>query len=159
MVTEHKLDDKDVEKLARLLWSSPLRYEQYKKEFDFTTEARNAETGLALYGIQDNDDHPLQAVAPDVTSMKISNIAPSKKNIMVAEVMDGDTLDTFFKESVGEIRTVASAVFEQDPATGRIKWEDKVDPRTGKTVKKPATVCGISVKTPVISYQHGFYRT
>ena len=134
---EREIFDAAAEKIPGMAQTWKGQYEQYKKEFDFTTEARNAETGLALYGIQDNDDHPLQAVAPDVTSMKISNIAPSKKNIMVAEVMDGDTLDTFFKESVGEIRTVASAVFEQDPATGRIKWEDKVDPRTGKTVKKP----------------------
>lgn len=31
VVKEHDLDDEDVEKLARLLWSSPLRYEGYKK--------------------------------------------------------------------------------------------------------------------------------
>lgn len=31
VVTEHRLDEADVEKLARLLWSSPLRTEGYKK--------------------------------------------------------------------------------------------------------------------------------
>ena len=31
VVKEHDLDEEDVEKLARLLWSSPLRYEGYKK--------------------------------------------------------------------------------------------------------------------------------
>lgn len=31
VVKDHDLDDEDVEKLARLLWSSPLRYEGYKK--------------------------------------------------------------------------------------------------------------------------------
>jgi len=42
VVTEHKLDDKDVEKLARLLWSSPLRYEQYKKELVWVVMNRAA---------------------------------------------------------------------------------------------------------------------
>ena len=124
------------------------QYEQYKKEFDFTNEARNAETGRALYGIKDEDDHPLQAIAPDVTSMQISAIAPTKKNIMVAEVMDGETLDTFFKQSVAEIRTAASAVFEQDPATGRVKWETRLDPATGKTVKKPVARKDIPASAP-----------
>lgn len=31
VVNSHELDPEDVEKLARLLWSSPLRYEGYKK--------------------------------------------------------------------------------------------------------------------------------
>ena len=31
IVTEHRLDEKEVEKLARLLWSSPLRAMDYKK--------------------------------------------------------------------------------------------------------------------------------
>lgn len=31
VVTSHELDKDDVEKLARLLWSSPLRYKEYKK--------------------------------------------------------------------------------------------------------------------------------
>ena len=31
VVKEHDLNEEDVEKLARLLWSSPLRYEGYKK--------------------------------------------------------------------------------------------------------------------------------
>lgn len=41
-VTEHNLDTKDVEKLARLLWSSPLRYEQYKKELVWVVMNRAA---------------------------------------------------------------------------------------------------------------------
>ena len=44
--------------------------------------------------------------------------------------------------------TAASAVFEQDPATGRVKWEDKVDPGTGKTVKKPVPRKDIPAAAP-----------
>lgn len=41
-VTEHNLDTKDVEKLARLLWSSPLRYEGYKKQLVYVVMNRAA---------------------------------------------------------------------------------------------------------------------
>ncbi len=41
-VTEHNLDAKDVEKLARLLWSSPLRYEGYKKQLVYVVMNRTA---------------------------------------------------------------------------------------------------------------------
>lgn len=39
---EYDLDEKDVEKLARLLWSSPLRYEGYKKELVWVVMNRAA---------------------------------------------------------------------------------------------------------------------
>ena len=39
---EFDLDEKDVEKLARLLWSSPLRYEGYKKELVWVVMNRAA---------------------------------------------------------------------------------------------------------------------
>ena len=41
-VTEHNLDTKDVEKIARLLWSSPLRYEGYKKQLVYVVLNRAA---------------------------------------------------------------------------------------------------------------------
>ena len=41
-VVMHDLNDKDVEKMARLLWSSPLRYEQYKKELVWVVMNRAA---------------------------------------------------------------------------------------------------------------------
>ena len=42
VVTDHQLEDKDVEKLARLLWSSPLRDECYKKELVWVVMNRAA---------------------------------------------------------------------------------------------------------------------
>ena len=42
IVTEHNLDSKDVEKLSRLLWSSPLRYERYKKQLVWVVMNRAA---------------------------------------------------------------------------------------------------------------------
>ncbi len=42
IVTEHNLDAKDVEKLSRLLWSSPLRAECYKKELVWVVMNRAA---------------------------------------------------------------------------------------------------------------------
>lgn len=42
IVTEHNLDAKDVEKLSRLLWSSPLRYERYKKQLVWVVMNRAA---------------------------------------------------------------------------------------------------------------------
>lgn len=41
-VTERNLDTKDVEKIARLLWSSPLRAECYKKELVWVVMNRAA---------------------------------------------------------------------------------------------------------------------
>ena len=41
-VVMHDLNDKDVEKMARLLWSSPLRYEGYKKQLVYVVMNRAA---------------------------------------------------------------------------------------------------------------------
>ena len=128
-------------------WEGQLK--QYRKEFDFRNEAKNVQEGVKLYGIsnyeppegEDDEEvggrHPLHAIGKDVATMKLSNLAEPSKNIMVAEVVDGSTVDEFFKNSISEIRNKAGTVFEQDTATGRIKWEDKLDVDTQKTVKKP----------------------
>ncbi len=117
-------------------WAGQLA--QYMKEFDFTTEAKNINVGQQLYAIKDNDEHPLEAMAPDVDSMKISTLVAPQKNVLVAEVANGSTVDTYFKENINEIRNAVSAVFERDPATKRIKWKDgPLDPETGKPKKIP----------------------
>ncbi len=117
-------------------WEGQLN--QYMTEFDFRNEAANIEQGVALYGIAGKQDHPLRAIAPGIKSMKLSDVAAPRKDVLVAEVAPGTTVDKFFKARIGEIRQAASAVFEQDPATGRIKWVDgPVDPVTGKSKKVP----------------------
>ena len=116
-------------------WAGQLQ--QYMTEFDFRTEARNVEAGVKLYDIKDNEDHPLQAIAPHVTTMKLSELVAPSKNVLVVEEMDGDTVDEYFKTTVEEFRAAASGIFQQDPATGRLKWEDAEDPETHETVKRP----------------------
>jgi hypothetical protein len=77
--------------------------------------------------------------------MKLSTVVPPKKDVMVAEVASGKTVDKFFKTKIAEIRTAASAVFEQDPATGHIKWVDgPVDPKTGKPKQVPVLKPNVS---------------
>ena len=117
-------------------WEGQLN--QYMTEFDFRNEAKNVEEGVKLYNIAENQNHPLNAIAPDVKSMELSDIAETKKDVMVAKVADGRPVDKFFKENITGIRNAASAVFEQDPATGRIKWVDgPIDPKTQKPKKVP----------------------
>ena len=117
-------------------WEGQLK--QYMTEFDFRNEAANVEEGVKLYDIAGNDAHALRALAPDVKSMKMSKIVPPKKDVMVAEVAEGKPVDKFFKSNIAEIRKAASAVFEQDPVTGRIKWVDgPIDPKTNKPKKVP----------------------
>ena len=117
-------------------WEGQLK--QYMTEFDFRNEAANVEEGVKLYDIAGNDTHALRALAPDVKSMKMSKIVAPKKDVMVAEVAEGKTVDKFFKSNIAEIRRAASAVFEQDPVTGRIKWVDgPIDPKTNKPKKVP----------------------
>ena len=117
-------------------WEGQLK--QYMTEFDFTNEAKNVNEGVNLYDIHGKAEHPLKAIAPNVKSMKLSTIVDSKKDVMVAEVAAGKTVDKLFKTKIDEIRNAASAVFEQDPATGHIKWEDgPVDSKTGKPKKVP----------------------
>ncbi len=117
------------------------QYKQYMTEFDFTNEARNVDKGVALYDIADSKDHPLKIVAPQVKSMKMSELVPKgerKKDVMVAEVASGTTVDKFFQTSVREIRAAAAPVFERDPATGRILWQDgPIDLVTKKPTKVP----------------------
>ena len=117
---------------------------QYKTEFDFRTEVNNAKVGVNLYDIASDEDgvnanpHPLSPIAPHVKSMKISDIVPATKDVMVAEVASGKPMDKYFKEQIANIRKTASLVFEQDSATGQIKWEDgPIDPKTNKPKKVP----------------------
>ena len=117
-------------------WEGQLK--QYMTEFDFRNEAANVEEGEKLYNIAGSETHSLRAIAPDVKSMKMSKIVAPKKDVMVAEVADGKTVDKFFKSNIAQIRKAASAVFEQDSVTGRIKWVDgPIDPKTNKPKKVP----------------------
>jgi len=117
-------------------WEGQLK--QYMTEFDFRNEASNVKEGEKLYDIAGNGTHALRAIAPNVKSMKMSDIVPAKKDVMVAEVAPGKPVDKFFKEKISAIRTASSSIFEQDPATGRIKWVDgPVDPETNKPKKVP----------------------
>ncbi len=117
-------------------WEGQLK--QYMTEFDFRNEANNVNEGVKLYGIGDDPNHALNALAPDVHSMKMSTVVAPKKDVMVAEVADGKTVDKYFKAKTEGMRSAVSAVFEQNSATGRIKWEDgPIDPKTGKPKKVP----------------------
>ena len=117
-------------------WDGQLK--QYMTEFDFTQEARNVEEGVGLYDIAGKPNHSLRLIAKNVHSMKLSSLVKPQKNILVAEVAIGKTVDKYFKQSVADIRKAASAVFKQDPTTGRIQWQDgPVDPETGKPKKVP----------------------
>ena len=106
-------------------WAGQL--EQYMKEFDFTTEADNVNEGVKLYDIADDKDHPLYAIAKGVKSMKLANadIVKPKKDVLVCQMADGETADRFFKDTTKEIRKAAPVLFKQDPATGRVLWEEK----------------------------------
>ncbi len=127
---------------------------QYMKEFDFRTEAQNAEAGMELYAIMDDRNHPLQAIAPEVTSMKISDLVPPQKNVMVAEEMEGTTVDKYLKDTLSDVRNACAGVFERDPATGRVKWQDgEVDPATGKPRKVPVLKPNLK-ETDVVSFVH-----
>ncbi len=123
---------------------------QYMTEFDFRTEAENIKTGVELYDIQGGKNHGLQAVAPEVTSMKLSDLVPPQKNVLVATVAVGYTVDSYFKDQIEKVRTAASAVFERDPATNRIKWVDgPVDLETNKPKKVPVFLQNIPAGAPV----------
>ena len=111
---------------------------QYRKEFDFRNEARNVREGVEIYDIAGGRNAELQPIAGHVSSMKLSQIAPPKKDVLIAEEARGQTADRYFKESIAEVRKAVSGVFEQDPETGRIKWQDgPADANTGKPTKVP----------------------
>ena len=134
---EREIFDAAAEKIPGMAQTWKGQWAQYEKEFDFETESDNIVTGYGLYDIKGHEDHDLNIIAPDVTTLEVSDLAPPKKNIIVLELMEGDTLDTYFKNAVGQIRNATSTVFEQDPVTGRIKWETHEDPVTHQPVKTP----------------------
>ncbi len=119
-------------------WEGQLQ--QYKTEFDFQNEARNVEEGERLYGIYGVPGHELSKVTPHVSSMKMSPLVPPKKNVMVADLVIGQTVDKFFKTVISRMRDAASAVFERDQATGRVLWQDS----------PTDSVAGVPVKVPVL---------
>ncbi len=132
-------------------WEGQLK--QYMTEFDFQNEVSNAKEGVKLYdvcGTKGAKKHPLSAVAPNLKSMHVSDIVEPKKDVMVAEVAGGNPVDKYFKGKIGEIRKAASVVFEQNPATGRVKWADgPIDPKTNKP--KPVPILKKDVPTGAIS--------
>ena len=114
------------------------QFAQYKTEFDLTTEAENIKTGVELYDIKGGKNTGLVAVAPQVSSMKLFELVPPKKNALVATNAVGQTVDTYFKEQLKNVRDAASPVFECDPVTNRIRWDNgPTDPKTNKTKKIP----------------------
>ena len=122
---------------------------QYMTEFDFRTEAENIKTGVELYDIQGGKNPGLAIVAPEVTSMKLSDLVPPQKNVLVAQVALGSTVDSYFKEQVANVRTAASSVFERDPETNRIKWVDgPIDPETKKPKPVPVFLQNIPAGAP-----------
>ena len=126
------------------------QYRQFQEEFDFTKEKKNIEDGQKIYnicGAGGELHNPMMLVAPCVTSMSLSDHVPSTKDVLVADVMDGDTVDEFFKEAITKTRQHTSEVFEQDPVTGRIKWETKVDPQTQKVTRTPVLRPNIRLDT------------
>ena len=127
---------------------------QYRTEFDFTIEARNIEEGVRLYNVAGVKNHPMRAMAPAVASMKLSDIAPTKKHILVAKRMPGVTIDEFIKDETSRLRSVVNGVFEQDPATGRIKWVDKLNTKTNETEKKPV----LKKDIPATAISNGIYE-
>jgi hypothetical protein len=127
---------------------------QYRTEFDFTTEARNIEEGVRLYNVAGVKNHPMRAMAPAVASMKLSDIAPTRKHILVAKLMPGKTIDEYIKEETSSLRSVVNGIFEQDPATGRVKWADKLNTKTNETEKKPI----LKKDIPATAISNGIYE-
>ena len=105
---------------------------QYMTEFDFRHEAENVGTGVGLYDVRNNQNHPMQAIAPNVGSMKLSDLVPPSKNAMVCTLVDGSTVDKYFAHSRSVIQENLAPVFERDEETGRLKW----DPATKKPILK-----------------------
>ncbi len=117
-------------------WEGQLK--QYMKEFDFRIEAENVKEGFKLYGIADGENPALGEIAEQVSSMKLSTLALTQKNVMVAEVAIGQTVDSYFKTNTDQIRNAVGHVFQTDPSTGRILWQDgPADPKTGAPTKVP----------------------
>ena len=134
-------------------WEGQLK--QYMTEFDFTTEAQNINVGQKLYDMSNdklNQNNPMRVIAPDLESMKISKLVPPKKDVLIADLVYGRTLDAFFKKETNEIRNAVSSVFERDPATKRIRWIDEpvIDPKTNEPVLDPVTKKVKTVKVPVV---------
>lgn len=105
---------------------------QYMTEFDFRNEANNVNIGAPLYDIEDNDEHPYKAIAPNVRSMKVSTLVPPAKDVLVCTLAEGDTADSCFKEMRTMIQRSLDPIFERDQVTGRLKW----DPQTKKPIFK-----------------------
>ena len=134
------------------------QFQQYLTEFDFRTEARNVDAGVALYDVKGHRGHALDGMCPNVASMKMSPLVAAKKNVMVAEYVNSrGTVDAYFKEAIASIRGAAAPVFEMDPATGRVVWQDgPIDPETKMPRKVPVLKPGVTT-TSVVTLNAKFY--
>ncbi len=99
------------------------QFRQYAQEFDFTHEAANIAEGVEIYDISGGKNPDLAALAPNVESMKLSDIAAPKKDILVAEQALGRTVDKYFIDNVNDVRNNVAFLYEQVPGSHRIKWK------------------------------------
>ncbi len=126
-------------------WKGQL--DQYLKEFDFRREGENINTGLELYNVKGNRQHPYYGVAPKVSSIKLSPLVAPSKNALVCTLANGETTDKFFTKKRTYIQESLNPVFERDPETGKLKWTEDGKPIFKKTVTANAlhearTLCG-----------------
>ena len=100
-------------------WQGQL--DQYMKEFDFRTEAKNIKEGVAIYDIKGKENHPSFSIGPDVTTMKLADdLVPAQKNILVGSLGNGNTVDYTIKKAIKELSTEVRDIFKTDPSTGKI---------------------------------------
>jgi predicted unusual protein kinase regulating ubiquinone biosynthesis (AarF/ABC1/UbiB family) len=99
------------------------QYRQYAQEFDFTHEAANITEGIELYDIGRGKNQDLEAIAPRVNSMHISDLAAPKKDILVLEHLLGWPVDKYFTDNINEVRKNVEFLYEQAPGSNRIKWK------------------------------------
>ena len=166
VIEEGKIVAAAAEKIPGMAKTWAGQFEQYLTEFDFRTEAKNAECGVSLYDVKggglkvpvpkaksskiaderaEANRATLVGGAQSVASMKMSPLVKPQKNVMVAECANGKTMDAWFKQWTAELREVAAGVFKVEG--GHVLWQDVVNPRTRKPVVDPVTK--ERVKAPV----------
>ncbi len=102
-------------------WEGQLR--QYEREFDFTLEAANINQGVELYDIANGKNEALNAIAPNVCSMKLSDLAAPKKDMLVLQHELGRTVDKYFQDDTDRVRSQVKNIFQSAPGTHRLKWK------------------------------------
>ena len=100
-------------------WNNQLQ--SIMREFDFENEAKNIDECYDVFEVQHNKESKDKDIAPHVSSLSRDNLIPVTNEIIVTQVINGDTVDKVYTDLENDINNEFKNIFKINSETGT--WE------------------------------------